>query len=130
MLTKYSDVIFILIVIVFLLSGCATSKFVPTGKSYPPHSGPVQVFYQIPEGYEYEQIGIVTGKGYEGHDWADVIIAMQKKAAKHGANAILIITSETPHYAYISYNKSYGLMGSSGSQKEMISIALIYTIKE
>ena len=86
----------ILIVLVALsfFTGCAPLvKFTPTGKTYPPHEGPVKIYETIPENLNYVEIGWVTSEGDWNHAWGELLKRLQKKAADNGANAILLVTS-------------------------------------
>src|SRR5690554_1916265 len=70
---------------VILFSGCASARFTQTGAHFPAYDGIVRVFFEAPQDSEYEEIGIVSSKGVSIHGQADMIKAIQKKAAKHGA---------------------------------------------
>ncbi len=112
------------LIAIFLVQGCATSKFVVTGNTYPIYTGPVKVFQSTPEGIEYEEIGLVSSTGGQIHEWTHLIEAMQKESAKYGANAIVIIKEDNPKYGMITYNQQYGLIGSSGSWKSLTAVAI------
>jgi len=114
----------ILLILFFAFQGCATSKFTITGNTFSPHQGPVKVFNTPPENIEYEEIGLVSSTGGMAHEWTHLISAMQKKAAKFGANAIIIIREDSPQFGMVTYNKQYGLTGSSGSWKSLTAVAI------
>jgi hypothetical protein len=78
----------IAIAILLSLSGCAGAKFIKIGQSYPPFNGDVKIFYDPPGEVTYEEIGIVSGHG--PCLFVEVIGIMQKEAALHGANAIIL----------------------------------------
>lgn len=86
----------VIAVTILLVQGCATSKFVVTGNTYPPYNGTIKVFLSPPEDIEYEEIGIVSSSGslILPPQWAHLIEAMQKKAASKGANAIIIVKED------------------------------------
>ncbi len=93
----FSFLIPVIAVAILLVQGCATSKFVVTGNTYPPYNGPIKVFLSPPEDIEYEEIGIVSSSSsviLPIHEWTHLIEVMQKKAASKGANAIIIIKEE------------------------------------
>ncbi len=121
---KNIKIIFLLIIFILLFQGCATSKFVVTGNTYTPYTGPVKVFQSPLEGIEYEEIGLVSSTGGQVHEWTHLIEAMQKKAAKYGANAIIIIKEDNPKYGMITYTQQYGLVGSSGNWKSLTAVAI------
>jgi hypothetical protein len=77
-------------------------KFAPTGKTYPPYTGPVQIYETIPENLNYVEIGWVTSEGDWNHAWGDLLKRLQQKAADNGANAILLVTS--------NYDRSDGVI--------------------
>ncbi|MEW6528232.1 MAG: hypothetical protein AB1444_16385, partial [Spirochaetota bacterium] len=58
------------------------------------------------------------------HEWTDLIEALQKKAASKGANAIILYQADKNNISMVTYNKQFGLIGSSGTQKSLIAIAI------
>ena len=115
----------ILLSILLLMNiSCATSGFTQTGNKYPPYDGIVQVFYSPPENTKYEQIGILSSQGGEINQWTGLIKAMQKKAAKNGANAIIIQGQEKDEKGMIMYTPQTGLFGSTTKYKSMQAIAI------
>lgn len=111
----------------FFISACATSKFVITGTTYKPHTGVVKVLFSSPEDVKYEEIGLVSSTGGIVHEWTHLIEAMQKEAAKHGANAIIIVREERPEMGGgITYSEQLGLLvGSEGTEyKSMMAVAI------
>ena len=78
-----------------MLVSCAWgTSFTQTGKRYPPYRGDVQVYYELPVGLQYEEIGLVSTEANQVHLKASVIKAFQEKAAEKGANAIIMIGLE------------------------------------
>jgi hypothetical protein len=112
-----------MIITLLLFQSCATSKFVVTGNTYTPYTGPVKVFQSSPEGVEYEEIGIVSSTGGEVHEWTHLIEAMQKKAASYGVNAIIIIKEDKIQKGSIAYTQ-YGLYGGTTQYKSLMSVAI------
>ena len=121
---KISFSLLSLLLVTLLFTSCATSGFTLTGEKYPPYEGVVKVFYSIPENIKYEQIGILSSQGGEIHQWTSLIKAMQKKAAKNGANAIIILGQDKDDKAIISYTPQTGLFGSTTKYKNMEAIAI------
>jgi len=69
-----------------------------TGTVYPPYDGPVKIFKEPPEGVRYEEIGIVSAISRVGHQWAQLLTAMQKQAASVGGNGIILNEPESPSF--------------------------------
>ena len=120
---KYLKITSLLIVFLTIQS-CATSKFTITGNTFSPYNGPVKVLNSLPENIEYEEIGLVSSTGGMAHEWTHLISAMQKKASKYGANAIIIIREDNPQFGMLTYNKQYGLTGASGNWKSLTAMAI------
>jgi len=87
---KRISMLFVFIVAVLFLAGCATSKFAQTGEIYPPYEGPVKVLTEQPKDKKYIEVGWVASSGGMIHEWTDLFKAMQKKAASKGENAIIL----------------------------------------
>jgi len=97
-----------------LITGCASASFTQTGETFAKYDGPVKVLTEAPEDSEYVEIGIVSLKRDYGND-ADFIKALQKEAAKNGANAIILSSNRESPY----------VIGSAvGSVQEMTAIAI------
>lgn len=109
----------------FTLLSCATSKFTPTGPTFPPNTGFVKVFWGAPpEDAEYDEIGLISSSGGMIHEWTDLIAAMQKKAAKKGANAIIVSAPKENTISTASYNQQMGFYAMSGTTKTMMAVAI------
>ena len=91
------------------ITGCATAKFAQTGQTYPPYDGPVKVLSAPPQGVKYVEIGIVSSAGGMIHQCADLIEALQKEAAKKGANAIIVGGVGESTHAMVTYSPTFGL---------------------
>lgn len=80
------------LILVALLCACATTEFNPTpgAPQYPPHLGEVTVLNELPQSGSYDSLGIVVVHGVDVTDEEDLIEALQKEAAKRGANAIAL----------------------------------------
>lgn len=88
-----------LLVSLFLLSSCARTNFTQTGTIFPVYKGVVKVFLEQPRDVEYEEIGLVSAKGWDHNDAVDLIKHLQKRAARNGANAIILLYSnQTPKF--------------------------------
>lgn len=105
--------------IIILFTGCATSSFTQTGETYPEYHGIVKVFAEAPQNLEYVQVGLVSSKGGNIHSTTDMIKALQKEAAEHGANAIILISNEETQ----GYVASQYYTGTT-TAKEMTAIAI------
>jgi len=117
--------VLLIIIIGVILTSCATSKYVQTGKEFAPYQGPIQVFYdEIPDTLEYSEIGLISSSGGTIHEWTHLIEAIQKKAASKGANAVLLLTQDSNQISTLTYNQYTGLMGTSGAQKSMTAVAI------
>lgn len=110
------------IMILLVIVGCAnqlptTTNMAVVGKTYPQHECPVQIFWENewPKDSDYEKIGYVSVQC--GNDtncnWAYVFALMQRRAAKYGANAILIKATEKDAYSHAEAG-SFGMITSSG----------------
>ena len=106
------------------MTGCATAKFAQTGQTYPPYEGPVKVLSAPPQEVKYVEIGIVSSAGGMIHQWADLIEALQKAAAKRGANAIIHGGVNEFTHAMVTYNPTFGLQGGTFPQKNMTAVAI------
>jgi len=121
--TKY-----FLILLIFtnlLLIGCAETKFLLTGDTYPEWTGPVKIFQEPPKDIEYVEIGWVTGKMSGAvSDWGKILEAMQEEAAEKGANAIILVDKDKSKQASIGGSAQYGLFGGSYDEKNLMAIAI------
>ena len=122
-MTKKLAVVAILFFCISLVA-CATSKFTQTGETFPPYEGLVKVLQSPPVEKNYVEIGWVSSSGGMIHEWTHLIEAMQKKAASKGANAIILNQAERPNTALATYNRQFGFVGGSGTQKSMTAIAI------
>ena len=107
------------VIFVALISGCATASFTQTGQTFPEYEGVVRVFSEPPEDASYVEVGIVSSQGGNNHNSADLIEALQKKAAKNGANAIILVSSEETQ-GFVSSEYYSG----STTAKEMTAVAI------
>jgi hypothetical protein len=106
-------------IFIALISGCATASFTQTGQTFSEYKGVVKVFSEPPENIEYIEVGIVSSKGGTVHNATDLIKALQKKAAKNGANAIILAANkETQGFVASEYYTG------STTAKEMTAIAI------
>jgi len=77
-----------------------------------------------PKDKKYIEVGWVASSGGMIHEWTDLIKAMQKKAASKGANAIILNQVDKTNSSMVTYNQQFGLIGSSGTQKSLMAIAI------
>ena len=87
-----------------LMIGCATVRFTPTGESRPAYAGAVKILKAYPEKGTYDEIGWVSADGDFNTPWSQLLGLLQKEAAAHGANAIVIeekftTQMDTPQYS-------------------------------
>lgn len=108
---------------IFTLTGCAaTASFTKTGETYPAYKGPVKVYFEVPD-TKYERIGIVSSQGGQIHQRADMIKAMQEKAAENGANAIIIISEKTKENITFAAGQ-FGAFGGTSTTKNSSALAI------
>jgi len=92
------------VALLFLTTGCATVRFTSTGESYPAYAGAVKILKVYPEKGTYDEVGWVSADGDFNTPWSELLGLMQKEAAAHGANAIVIeekftTQMDTPQYS-------------------------------
>ena len=97
-------IVMLLVGAILMVAGCATVRFTPTGESYPPHAGSVKILKAYPEDGDYAEIGWVSADGDFNTPWSELLGLMQKEAASHGANAIVLEEKfttqlDTPQYS-------------------------------
>lgn len=95
---------FSVVVAVLIMAGCATVRFTPTGASHPPYAGSVKILKAYPDSGDYQEIGWVSADGDFNTPWSELLGLMQKEAASHGANAIVLEEKfttqlDTPQYS-------------------------------
>jgi hypothetical protein len=80
------------LILVVLLSACASTEFKPApgAPRYPAYTGDVKVLQSFPRAERYDSVGIVIAYGVDLTDKQDLIEALQKEAAKRGANIIVL----------------------------------------
>lgn len=112
-----------LCILIIAFCGCAaTASFTQTGERYPSFEGPVRVYFEVPE-FEYEQVGIVSSQGGTAHSRAEMIGAMQEKAAEYGANAIIIISEKTKENLTFAAGE-FGAVGGTTASKNASALAV------
>jgi len=97
-------IVMLLVGAILMVAGCATVRFTPTGESYPSYAGSVKILKAYPEGNNYAEIGWVSADGDFNTPWSELLGLMQKEAASHGANAIVLEEKfttqlDTPQYS-------------------------------
>ncbi len=98
------SIVIVLVIAILMIAGCATVRFTPTGDSYPPHAGSVKILKAYPSEGDYTEIGWVSADGDFNTPWSELLGLMQKEAASHGANAIVLEEKfttqlDTPQYS-------------------------------
>lgn len=110
--------------LVFILISCASSNFTATTDiEYPEYKGAVKVFFNDPEEVVYDEVGIVAAEGALFSDDVEIIKSLQIKAAKEGANAIIII-SQFSGNTIKTEEKDNGVYISADDQRKMLAVAI------
>ncbi len=105
------------------ISGCATANFTQVGNTFPTYDGPVEVLPEYPRDRLFEGIGVVSSQyGVFPNDGA-LIDVLRKKAAKHGANAIVIV-SNRPRPQDNRPKGPYGFYAGIAASSDMTAIAI------
>ena len=87
-------ILFLLLPMVLLACRGPRCYIAMTGPQYPPYEGHVKIFYEKPTDVEYEEIGVVSAQGWSHkHVAAQFFRTMQEKAAKQGANGLIMSAS-------------------------------------
>ena len=89
--------ILLLIPLVAIVAGCASAKFIPTGKAYPAklEHCELEVFSSKTPDRPYDEIGIIEGEGSMGSDsLEDVLPEMIKEACLAGGDALILTSSQ------------------------------------
>jgi len=108
-----------------IVSACAQTQFVATGKTYEPWKGPVKILQEAPKGVKYEELGWVSGKmGGMVSDWGAILKAMQEEARERGANAIILVNKESSTQSSLGGSVQYGFYGGSYQEKNLMAIAI------
>ena len=86
------------------MAGCATVRFTPTGESYPPYAGTVQILKAYPSDRDYAEIGWVSADGDFNTPWSELLGLMQKEAASPRGQRIVLEEKfttklDTPQYS-------------------------------
>lgn len=122
---KKKTVLILFIIILIFLSSCAETKFIITGETYPEWKGPVKIFQKPPKGIKYVEVGWISGKmGGMVSDWGKILEAMQKEAAKKGANGIILVDKSRYKQATMGGSIQYGFYGGSYDEKNLMAIAI------
>jgi hypothetical protein len=82
---------------IMLLSGCASAKFIKTGTSAAVKSDDctIEIFSSKLPDREYEELGIIEGKGSFGSDTLEKVLPkMKQEACRAGGDAIIIKPSQ------------------------------------
>ena len=93
---RFHPKIWVLLMIA-LLAGCASAKFIATGPTYPARADDcdIEVFSSKPPEREYEELGIIEGEGSFGADsLEDVLPKMKREACRAGGDAIILTSSQ------------------------------------
>jgi len=82
-----------LLMLAVVLGGCTSpAEFSPStgGKTFPPYEGDVRVLQKLPNPDQFERVGVVVVNGVQLTSDAAMVDAVRKKAAKNGANAVVM----------------------------------------
>ena len=107
-----------------LISNCATASFTQVGNTFPKHEGPVEVLAEYPKDRLFEGIGVVSSKYGVFPNRGALIQVLRKKAAKHGANAIVIV-SKRPMPQDKRPSGPYGFYAGIAASSDMTAIAIL-----
>jgi uncharacterized protein YbjQ (UPF0145 family) len=114
----------LLLSVLLITMGCASSNFTSTSDlKYPEYKGAVKVFFNEPKEIKYDEIGIVAAEGALFSDDVEVIKSLQNKAAKEGANAIIIIFQFSGK-TIKTEEKDNGVYISSDNERKMLAVAI------
>ncbi len=114
----------LLLFLPIVLISCASSNFTTTSDlKFPEYKGAVKVYFNEPVNLQYDQVGIVAAEGALFSDDVDVIKSLQKKAAKEGANAIIIISAFSGTKVKTSENDE-GVYVSTDDERKMLAVAI------
>lgn len=106
-----------------LFSNCATASFTKVGDTFPKYEGPVEILADYPKDVHYVGIGVVSSQYGVFPNDADLIKVLRKKAAKHGANAIIIV-SNRPVRQDSRPSGPYGFYAGIAASNDMTAIAI------
>lgn len=107
-----------------VLMNCASSNFTTTNDTkYPEFKGAVKVFFNEVEDLEYIQVGIISAEGTLFGDDVEMIKTLQKKAAKNGANAIIIMSAFSGTKIK-TQEKGEGILFSGNDERKMLAVAI------
>jgi hypothetical protein len=90
-------VVLLLIPLVAIVAGCASAKYIPTGKTYPAKRADceLEVFSSKAPDRPYEEIGIIEGEGSLGMDsLEEVLPKMIEEACLAGGDALILTSSQ------------------------------------
>ena len=85
------------LLMIVLLAGCSSAKFIATGPAYPARADDcyVEIFSSKAPEREYEELGIIEGEGSLGADTLEEILPkMKREACRAGGDAIVITSSQ------------------------------------
>lgn len=106
-----------------LISSCATASFTQTGEKFPRYEGPVKIFAKTPKDVVYVEVGRVSSKHGIFRNDVRLIKALQKKAAKKGANAIVLIPNRPTQQVSLP-GEGYGFYSRVQTNNAMNAIAI------
>ena len=116
----------------FFVGGCATGSAIITGQQRPPIS-PNQVrIYSTPPQKPYEEIAIVSANSYYSWAWNEqakmntVTREMRAKAAKLGANGVIVKSLGSEASGAATMNFGSGFYGTSINNIKTIDGVAIY----
>lgn len=115
-----------------LASGCATGSAVVTGQKRPPISPDSVRLYSSPPQQPYEEVGIISANSYWSWAWNEqakmdtATREIRVKAAKLGANGIILKSLGSEPITAAGMNFGSGLYGGSINSMRIIDGIAIY----
>ncbi len=86
-----------LILAVLVLAGCASANYISTGQEMQPKAEDcdIEIFTSKLPDRDYDEIGVLEGKGFLGADsLADILPKMKAEGCKAGGDAIILTSRE------------------------------------
>jgi hypothetical protein len=118
--------------LVALAAGCATGSAVVTGQKRPPISPDSVRLYSSPPQQPYEEVGIISANSYWSWAWNEqakmdtATREIRVKAAKLGANGIILKSLGSEPITAAGMNFGSGLYGGSVNSMRTIDGIAIY----
>lgn len=132
MTTRYFCTAILLLVTSFSMGGCATGSAIITGQQRPPISPDQVRIYSTPPQKPYEEIAIISANSYWSWAWNEqakmntVAREIREKAAKLGANGVIVKSLGSEASGAATMNFGSGFYGTSMNNIKTIDGVAIY----